>query len=397
LTQGNFWQLHGKKLLVIGAVLSLTGAWFFGTLTIKPDIATYLPDVMPKATTFEVISSKPATNQFLYSATANGTAIGYVTSGQGQGYAGPVVVLVAWTLDGKITNIQVPLHQETPSWYSRLPKAGYFNQYIDRTFTEPLSLDADIDAASGATRSSAAVAQGVSNGRLLLAEHLGQPFPAPKQQIKIGAPELFLILGLALVVVFRMVPGFRQKRWPRYVMLIYGLGVFGIWLSAMLSLINFVVFPIGFAPSVFTNPLLYILVFGIIGLAAVFGKNFWCFWICPYAALQEGAHFLGGSQVRAVSKRQLFLRNARYVILWVVVMLAFILRQPQLAVFEPWNTVFALDGNLSQWLLVIATLGIGVFIYDFWCHYLCPVGATMDLVLKLRTWASNTIGRFTAR
>lgn len=397
LTQGSFWQLHGKKLLVIGAVISLIGAWVFGQLNLKTDVADFLPDVMPKAAAFELISSKPADNQYLYSATAGGTPIGYVTAGQGEGYAGPIVVMVAWTLDGTITNIQVPEHQETPVWYNRLAKGDYFSQYIGRNFSSPFTLGDDINATSGATRSSSGVAGGVYSGRLLLAEHLGQPFVGPKAQIKLGAPEILLILGLSLVVVFRLVPSFRQKRWPRYVMLIYGLGVFGIWLSAMLSLINFVVFPISFAPSVFTNPLLYILVFGVIGLALVFGKNFWCFWICPYAALQEGAHFLGGSQVKAVSKRQLFLRNARYVILWAVVMLAFILRQPQLAVFEPWNTVFALEGNLSQWLLVIATLGIGLFIYDFWCHYLCPVGATMDLVLKLRTWASNTIGRLTAR
>jgi polyferredoxin len=213
----------------------------------------------------------------------------------------------------------------------------------------------------------------------------------------LGAQEISLILGIGLVVLFRLAPGLRQKRWPRYVRLIFGLAIFGIWLSAMLSLINFVVFPIGYAPSLATNLVLYILVFGIVGLALAFGKNFWCFWICPYAALQEGAHFLGGSHIRPVSRRQLVLRNARYVILWAVVMLVFIFRQPQLSVFEPWNAVFSLEGNLSQWLLVAATLGIGLFIYDFWCHYLCPVGATMDIVLKLRTWAINTYGRFTAR
>jgi len=66
-------------------------------------------------------------------------------------------------------------------------------------------------------------------------------------------------------------------------------------------------------------------------------------------------------------------------------------------VFEPWNTVFSLQGNLSQWILLAATLGIGLFIYNFWCHYLCPVGATMDIVIKIRTWAVSTYGRLTAR
>ncbi|KTB47646.1 4Fe-4S binding domain/FMN-binding domain [Dehalogenimonas alkenigignens] len=397
MTQGSFWQLHGKKVLIIGAVVSLLGAWTFGQLNIKTDVDSYLPEVMPEAASFELITSKAADGQYLYSAANGAGPIGYVTAGEGQGYGGPIIVLVAWTLDGKITNIQVPQHEETPAWYNRLYTAQYFTQYIGREFLDPFTLDEDINAASGATRSSHGVAEGVYEGRLLLAEHLGQPFVGPKQPIQLGAPEIVLLLGLALVVIFRMVPGLRQKRWPRYVMLVYGLVFFGIWLSAMLSLINFLVFPIGFAPSPATNPLLYVMVFGILGLAAIFGKNFWCFWVCPYCALQEGAHFLGGSQVRPISRRQLLLRNTRYIILWALVMFVFISRQPQISVIEPWNTVFSLEGNLSQWLLVIATLGVSLFIYDFWCHFLCPVGATMDIVLKIRTWTVNAIGRFTAR
>ena len=397
MTQGSFWQLHGKKFLILGAVLSLIGAWFIGELTLETDVGDFLPDTMPQATSFELIDSKPSEGQYLYSAINGSGPIGYVTAGEGQGYGGPIIVLVAWTLDGTITNIQVPQHEETPAWYNRLAKADYFGQYIGRDFSDPFTLDDDINAATGATRSSYGVAEGVYEGRLLLAEQLGQPFVGPKQQIKLGVAEIFLLVGIGLVMLFRLAPGLRQKRWPRYVMLFYGLAVFGIWASAMLSLINFVVFPIGYAPSPATNLLLYILVFGIVGLALAFGKNFWCFWICPYAALQEGAHFLGGSQVRAISKIQLALRNSRYVILWAVVMLVLIFRQPQLSVFEPWNTVFSLEGNLSQWILVAATLGIGLFIYDFWCHFLCPVGATMDIVLKIRAWVVNTYGRLTAR
>jgi NosR/NirI family transcriptional regulator, nitrous oxide reductase regulator len=402
LTQSSFWRIHGKTVLIIGAVVSLIGALIFGQLNLKTDVADYLQDVMPKATSFELVSSKPSDGQYLYSASANGAQVGWVTAGKGQGYAGPMVVIVAWTINGTITNIQVPELKETPVWYNRLNKPlgdypNYFSQYIGRTFSDPFTLGTDINAATGATRSSTGVAQGVYGGRLLLATQLGKPFVGPAQQLKIGPEEIFLILALALVVAFRTVPGLKQKRWPRYVMLLFGLAVFGVWSSAMLSLINFVVFPIGFAPSIFTNPLLYIMVFGILALALVVGKNFWCFWICPFAALQEGVHFLGGSQVRPVSRLQLTLRNSRYVILWAVVMLVFIFRSPQLAVFEPWNTVFSLQGNLSQWLLLVATLGIGLFIYNFWCHYLCPVGATMDIVLKIRTWAVNTYGRLTAR
>ncbi|MGI2336471.1 MAG: 4Fe-4S binding protein [Dehalogenimonas sp.] len=361
------------------------------------DVESYLPDVLPEATSFELVSSQPGNEQYLYSASSNTELIGYVTSGQGQGYGGPINVLVSWTTDGVITNILVSENQETPSWYNRLYTDDYFSQYIGREFSGDFILGQDIDGTTRATFSSRGIAQGVFDGRLLLAEHLGQPYTVEQEALKLGLPQYLLIIGIALVVVFRLLPGLKRLNWPRYLMLVYGLAVFGLLTTTMLSLINFIVFPLGFATSPLTNPSLYILVFGIIGLALLFGKNFWCFWICPFCALQEGAHFLGGSKKRPVTQRQLVLRNTRYFILWAVVMLVLILRQPQLAVFEPWNTIFAFEGDTTQWLLVLAVLGVGMFIYDFWCHYICPVGATMDIVLKIRMWTVNTFGRLLSR
>ncbi|MDV2988979.1 MAG: 4Fe-4S binding protein [Dehalogenimonas sp.] len=397
MVKNAFWQLHGKKVLVIGVILSLIGAWTYGEINLSTDVEQYFPEVMPEATTFELIASAPSENQYLYSASADGTQVGFITTGQGQGYGGPMLIEVAWGMDGTILNVLVPEHQETEAWYGRLAENEHFIQYIGRTFSEPFTLGEDIDKVSGATRSSTGVAQGVYNSRLLLAEHLGQPYVGPKVPIKFGSPEILLLVGLGLVMLFRLVPALRKLRWTRGVMLAFGFIIFGIALSGMLSLINFILFPIGYAPSPITNLYLYLIVFGIIGLALIFGKNFWCFWICPYCAVQETAHFIGGSKARPVTRRQLMLRNTRYIILWVVVLMVLIFRQPQLAVFEPWNTLFSLEGSVIQWLLVAVTIGIAMFIHDFWCHYLCPVGATMDIVLKIRAWFAGAFGRLTSR
>lgn len=397
MARNEFWTLHGKKILVIGAIVSLLGAWTYGELNLSTDVEQYFSEVMPEATEYELISSVPSENQYLYSASANGSQIGYITTGQGQGYGGPVLVEVAWSDDGTILNVIAAEHKETEAWYGRLHEYEYFTQYIGKDFSAPFTLKEDIDGVSGATRSSSGVAQGVYNSRLLLAEHLGQPYVGPKEQIKFGTPEILLLVGLGLVLAFRLLPALRKLRWPRFVMLAFGFIVFGIMLSGMLSLINFVVFPIGYAPSPVTNLYLYLLVFGLIGLALIFAKNFWCFWICPFCAVQEGAHFLGGSKVRPVTRRQLMLRNTRYFLLWLIVIMVLIFRQPQLAVFEPWNTLFSLEGDVLSWLLVAFMLGIAMFVHDFWCHYLCPVGATMDIVLKIRAWFAGLFGRLQGR
>ncbi|ADJ26645.1 FMN-binding domain protein [Dehalogenimonas lykanthroporepellens BL-DC-9] len=392
-----FWALHGKKVLITAVILSIIGAWVYGQLNISTDAEQYFTELVPDIVQTELVASNPAENQYLYSVSADNSEVAYISTGQGQGYGGPVLVEVAWSEGGTILDILVPEHNETEAWYSKLAENEYFAQYEGRTFSDPFSLGEDIDAASGATRSSTGVAQGVYNSRMLLAEHLGQPYVGPEQTIKFGTPEILLLVGLALVLLFRLVPKLRLLRWTRAFALAYGFIVIGIALTGMLSLINFIVFPIGFAPSIFNNLYLYIIVFGIIGLALIFAKNFWCFWLCPFCAVQEGAHFIGGSRNRPVTRRQLMLRNTRYFVLWAVVLLALLFRQPQLAVFEPWNTLFSLEGSQLQWLLVFTMIGIAMFIHDFWCHYLCPVGATMDIVLKIRAWFAGLFGRLSSR
>ena len=96
---------------------------------------------------------------------------------------------------------------------------------------------------------------------------------------------------------------------------------------------------------------------------------------------------MGANQIRPVTKRQLLLRHTRYVLLWLVLMVALLMRNPSFAVFEPWSTLFSpKTGVLEGWILVAAVIVIGLFVYNFWCHYICPVGAVMDIVLKVRRW-----------
>jgi hypothetical protein len=397
LTQTNFWRIYGKRLLIILVVVSLIGAGAYGTTAFEPDIKSHLPDIMPEAASFEILLEEPSANSFLFTAyNENDIEVGYVSVGEGQGYDGPMTVLTAWTLEGTILEIQVPVHYENLPWYNRLDADDFFGRFIGRSYNEPLSLDIDIDAVSGATRSCEGVDTGVRSGRQLLSEYLGNPYPVPEEKVDFGIAEIMLLVGLGTVVIFRTVPPFNRKHSLRYLTLVFGLVVFGFWLSAPLSLVNFIVWPIGFGPIWQQNLFLYILVVGIIGLALVLAKNIWCFWLCPFAAIQEGAHLIGGT-VRPITKRQLLLRNSRYFILWAVVFLALLLRKPSVAAFEPWNNIFSLEGTILEWFFVITVIIIAVFIYDFWCHYLCPVGATMDIVLRLRMWLTGSLRKVFAR
>ena len=71
--------------------------------------------------------------------------------------------------------------------------------------------------------------------------------------------------------------------------------------------------------------------------------------------------------------------------LWLVLFLAFMFRLPSLTVYEPWTALFTLKGTEGQWVLVAVTLVGAMLVHNFWCTYLCPVGALLEVVLKARS------------
>jgi len=182
-----FFKAYGSQVLSTLAVLSLLGAGVIGQLPEEtetngpsngngPDIdynRNYLLSAFPTADSFELLDTIADTKSYLYQAMgSNGEIEGYITIGKGEGYLGPMKVVVAWTPEGTILEVFVPEHGDEVDYFNELFAHNFFEQYIGRSYTEALMLDKDIDIASGATFSSNGVAYGVRDGRDILARHL---------------------------------------------------------------------------------------------------------------------------------------------------------------------------------------------------------------------------------
>lgn len=373
-----------KQIIISLAVVTLVGAFIVGQLPKETRIELYLPD-NGTGCTYDLVKYIPPQDYIFKSIDAEGNVTGYVTLTEGKGYGGILLVEIEWTPDGTILSVSVPQQQEGDAWWDKLKAHEFFDQYVGRQFNNGLLLGEDIDAVSGATISSNGVALGVYEGRALIASELGEPYPAPVATIKFGLGEILLVTGLLMAVVFRTMAVFQKQKWLRYITLGLGLGVLGFWLARPLSLTNIAAWVIGSPPNMANNLFLYILVLGIVGLALLTGKNFYCFWLCPFAAVQEVTHRIGGQiGLRPKPKVYRFLRNIRYLLLWATLVLVFWFTNPSLSVFEPWGTLFSQVGTYDQWLLLIVTITFSFFIFSPWCFYLCPVGAFMDVVLKIR-------------
>jgi len=184
-----FFKAYGSQVLSTLAILSLLGAGVIGQLPEETETngpsngngpiidynKNYLAKAFPTAGSFELLDSNTDTRSYLYQALgALGEVEGYVTIGSGEGYLGPMKVVVAWSPEGTILKISVPEHTDEIDYFQELYTHNFFEQYIGRSYTEPLIFGGDIDIASGATFSSSGVAYGVRDGRDMLARHLAR-------------------------------------------------------------------------------------------------------------------------------------------------------------------------------------------------------------------------------
>jgi hypothetical protein len=383
--------LPSRAILILVAVVSLAAAWVYGRLAYDASVERYLASALPQATKFQLLCFDAGEKLCLFEGySVQNSLIGYVAAVEGRGYGGPMTIVVGWSKEGKLLSLSVPKHKEDAPWFRLLENRGFLEQYIGRKDTDALELGKDIDAVSGATVSSYGVAEGVLKARDLVAKQLAHTIP-PRvtPAVKLGLAEYLLLLGFGWVVVVRTRRLFAGKKWRRIPSLLFGFFVLGIWLGQPLSLTNFTTWLVGYPPPLHNNVFLYVLVLGVMALAVALARNFYCFWLCPFAAVQEAAHAVTGSSIQPNEACRKRLAGVRYLLLWLALFLAFVLRAPSITVYEPWTALFTLRGTEAQWVLVAVTLVGAMLIHNFWCTYLCPVGALLEVVLKARAWVNS--------
>jgi len=121
-----------------------------------------------------------------------------------------------------------------------------------------------------------------------------------------------------------------------------------------------------------------------------FGRGWFCGWICPYGALHELSHRLARSilpkkyNYNFPPKVHDVLRKLRYVIFFALIGISMfsIEMAERLTEVEPFKTTWLVGIFSREWYLTLywfALFGIGLFIYRFFCRYLCPLGALFSL------------------
>ena len=208
-----------------------------------------------------------------------------------------------------------------------------------------------------------------------------------------------VLLGIALLAQRYTTASTRGFAVFRRLYLLFTLVVIGWWMQAQLSIVTLTGFVKAAKGEGGMAFLLYdppsVILWGVTLLTLiVWGRGTFCGWLCPFGALQEFvgdvARVLKIRQIRLSERLEQGLRFVKYVVLAGILATAYFYSPwaERVAEVEPFKTAITLVFWRS-WPYVawaVALLAASLFVYKFFCRFLCPLGAAFALIGLLRQW-----------
>ncbi len=372
-----------ERLLGALAIATIIIAWIIGANLADKDVFPALRAAAPTANHF----TPSRTGYAIFGDETENSLLGYVQVASANGYGGPMKVVVATDLQGKITGVSILQHKETPLWIQKVLNTKFIKSFTGKKYSDGFQLGKDVDGITGATYTSSAIAEAVLKGsRQIAGTELGLAVPAETNpRIQFGIPEIVL-LGLYALGYFGHQSKFKFTKQARWVSMIVGMVVLGFIYTSPLTISDVNKFLLGFWPAWQNHLYWYLLMGGILFVFTVDNKNPYCEWFCPFGAAQECMGALGGAKSRSVGKYKLFLLWLQRGLAWLAILLALLFRNPGLTSYEIFGTLFDLSGNSVQFALLGLVLITSLFVRRPWCTYLCPLRPVSDLYRTFRTW-----------
>jgi len=189
----------------------------------------------------------------------------------------------------------------------------------------------------------------------------------------------------------------QRLRWFRNGYLLFTLGFIGWFAQGQLSVVNFTALLQALLARRSLDFFLYdpmtvsLWAFVLVSLV-LWGRGTFCGWLCPFGALQDLSSQLArrlGLPARRVPERwDRRLKRVKHAVLIVILISAClsVTWSDRLVEVEPFKTSITLN-FVRAWpyvLWALALVGFSAFFYKGYCRYLCPLGAGMVWLGRLR-------------
>lgn len=365
-----------KKIIHIVALVSLLGALIYGWTARENESIRFISEYFDKLQV-KKISSDPEG----YGVYGREHLKYYLYPEKSIGWGGPMKVAPVVDIDGKIQEIMVLEHRETPAFFQFIFSSGFFDQFTGKGILDPLELGSDIDGVTGATVSSIAFVEAVRKAMNQTArEQMGTIIPRKKSVWSMGRNEIIL-LSLYLTTAFCILLKLKKAR---LLLLVLNFLFLGLVMKMPISISNLAALFMGHVPDIKGNLFWWLLIPGTLVLILLLGKNLYCQWVCPFGALQELISRTGGMKVLVPSYIQKQLKAVAKCITWLSLVIALTSSNAANASLEPFAALFSLRGTEIQWYLLSMAIAGSFFIPRFWCRFFCPVGVCFNIFSKTK-------------
>lgn len=368
---------RGKKIFLAVTIISLTCAYLYGCYQNERFYEKKITSIYKDSKNIKKIS-----NHSLYAiSNCDKSLIGYIAITKASGWGGPLLIATKTDHEGIITSVEVLQHRETPAYLRKLTNADFFEQFTGKKVNESFVLGDDIDAVSGATLSLKGFNEAIRDGSQLIATSaLSMRVPEKDFKLDLGIKEILLSALFFVVLLFYSL----RIRRARYLTMFAGLVLVGFYMNIPLSISNLASIILGYILMPCENLLWWIMVISILLIIIFKGRNLYCYWICPFGALQEFLGRISGISLKLPAK---LVKNSTYIagsLTWLALMIIFITRNPSTGNYEPFAAMFGFRGEGLMWYILPLVIFGSLFIRRFWCRFFCPAGFCLSQGCKLR-------------
>jgi NosR/NirI family transcriptional regulator, nitrous oxide reductase regulator len=293
-----------------------------------------------------------------------------------RGYNGKVPLLIALDQEKKIKAIRMLPNRETGDFVEILRENHFLESWNNMHLKEVLSVQ--IDAISGATETCDAVIKNIHNSAVGFSS-VSNEFIAGHLK-SWNKKKVFEYAALFFFMLFALASFLYPKRTRKYrnVLLILSIVILGVWLTRMLTLADFYNLIIGGFNLNSQIVFLVLLVFAV-GLPLITGKNFYCYYVCPYGCVQELCGKLRNRKLTFKGRTYHYLKLIRKYLITGIAVVLLIGWSFDLTKVEPFLAFSYRIVSIFVMILALVFIFLSFVINRLWCNYFCPTGMLLSL------------------
>lgn len=365
--------------LIYASIVVLFALYFYQERQVDVGISSFL-EQYEQFDGYEKLNDSP----LIFQVSKDSREIGYLIFEEEVGYQSTVKIASLLDNKGKIIDIKTYFEDETPAFYKRIEESEFFSRsFVGKNIKEGFKVGVNVDAVSGATISSQAITRAVNDGVCFTGRnYLDIEVADLYRGIQFGPTEMSLVVVLILVFIAQ------TTKWKklRTFILLYSVIVLGFNFSLFVSYSTIFTVFTGKWPGLLYNLRWYLLVFGAVGVTLLFGKNLYCYYICPFGAFQELEYKFAKINILTVKKKHKKLLHIFPALIAYIALAAALLSHKTKALnYEPFSLLFGRIGVDIQWILLPIIIFSSLFVLRFYCNYGCPVGYVLNLIIKIRS------------